>query len=231
MKRTQNSFNARRLLGTAGTTRGFTLLEMLMVISLIVFLLGVLIVVAGVAHRQSQRDSTALLIEGMESALDTYYKRFGLFPVVKHSSAGNLGQVLENSVELYDYLTGERFGNCMPTVPEGSVQFVDHDGKSNTPDKPYFVDAWLNPIRYVAFDMSGLQQEPGEPMSDAARKWAMNGGLPLLWSLGPNGRGWSVSQISGASAGSLQSYMWSEDEDNSDNITNYKDIPANAVEM
>ena len=73
---------------------------------------------------------------------------------------------------------------------------------------------------------------PSSSYKDESRKWAMNGGVPLIVSWGPDGKGWDfVSMSKSWKAEDLRDYMYLKKlrNDNQDNITNFRDIPLEYI--
>ena len=199
------------------TRPGFTLLELILVISTILFLLGVLIVVAGSAHLDAQERTTRRVIDALESACVVYYQLHGAYPRREYHP-GATGTLL------YECLTGEESGRAVSSIPEG---MIERDGSGN----PYFVDAWRNRILYLPFAPQGLTSTPSASHKDESRKWAMNGGVPLFVSYGPDGKGWDYGTMEAWTATDLRDclYLEKDPEDNQDNITNFRDIPLEYI--
>jgi len=229
--------------------RGFTLLEMILVVSIILLLLSTLIVLAASAHVESQKVATRQLIEGVESALDSFYQRQGKYPdiALDPKVLPAPGAVSREDVQLamlYIYLTDQWYGNCMPSVSESVTERLPEvtDTGRNYKGYSYLVDAWRNAIRFVAFDPQALQPEGEWPaaskgkLNNERRKWALNGGRPLVWSLGPDGKGWSLAAVRSTGTGTAEElrdlfYKPLDDatSDNADNISNFRDVPLNCL--
>ena len=197
--------------------KGFTLLEMILVISTILFLLGVLIVVAGSAHLDAQERTTCRVIDALESACVVYYQLNGAYP--RRDYHGSATGVL-----LYDCLTGEESGRAVSSIPDGMIE--------GGAGQFYFVDSWRNRILYVPFAPQGLTSSPSTSYADESRKWAMNGGVPLIFSYGSDGKGWDfVTMWRNWKAADLRDYLYLKQDraDNQDNITNFRDIPLEYI--
>jgi type II secretory pathway pseudopilin PulG len=199
--------------------RAFTLLEMILVISTILFLLSVLVAVAGSVHSQAQKQATRQTIRAVESALDEYDRLFGRFPPPDYGGW---------KIHLYDYLTEEQYGKPMATINEVMIEralWGDDEGE------PYFVDAYRNAIQYLPFKESARQSGVSRNLEDDRKKWCMNGGRPLVWSLGPDGRGWTDSDMRRYSSTALRQYLYLDRRPNTneDNITNFRDIPLEFI--
>jgi len=210
--------------GTASgrTRRGFTLLELILVISTILFLLGVLIVVAGSAHLDAQERTTRRVIDGIESACVIYYQLFGTYPPRSYHP-GATGDLL------YDCLTSEAGGRAISSIPEGMIERQPYGTNVN---HPYFVDAWRNRILYLPFAPQGLQPFPKQSYQDESRKWAMNGGVPLIVSYGSDGVGWDyVTMWRSWKAKDLRDHLYLKKDAsrNEDNIHNFRDIPLEYI--
>lgn len=195
-------------------SRGFTLLEMILVISTILFLLGVLIVVAANAHLEAQKRTTLSIIDAVESALERFYTTNGYYPDTREDPDTEKPGGTERR-NLYIYLTDQRFGECL----KASESMIRRELSGDFKGDPYLVDAWKNPVQVLIF----------EPDED--EKWGVNGGQPLVWSFGPDGRGWQLTDLRGLAAAQLvdRMYMKSDRTYNEDNLKNFRDIPLSFV--
>jgi len=190
------------------------MIEMGMVISIMLFLLGVLAVVVGSVQMNAQRQSTMQLIEAVESALVTYYDTKGKYPDLSPSNSDNT-TFYANDIGfgraqcLYWHLTSPEKGSCMKSIPAGAARTPPYkEGTSKS--LPYLVDAWQNPIHVVVF-------------ADGSKASLQNGGVPLVASWGPNGRGHAYETFEGST--DLSSKLGSKDDDVSDDLTNFRDLP------
>ncbi|NIA21546.1 MAG: hypothetical protein GWP05_06175 [Anaerolineaceae bacterium] len=204
MKSQRTAAGPTGVLSRRSRAAGFTMIEMVMVIGIILFLLAVLIVVVGNVQATAQKKETNLLIDAIESALTEYYIINGEYPDLTAWS-GNFGP----AQRLYWELTSAEKGACMKDIPPGMTRTPVSGGKK---DKKYFVDAWQNPIQVVVF-------------ADGSRQALQNGGMPFVWSWGPDGRGWKAREVAGTS--DLAVLVGGLDEKNQDNMTNFRDIPVN----
>ncbi len=109
--------------------RGFTLLEMIMVIGTIAFLMAFLAVMTGRAQRQSSIRATEEVIKQVEMALQNYYDTFGKYPAKA-----------DDPPELYKALVDSKM-----IQPASLAVDKNNDGE------PMLVDAWRGPIRVVVF--------------------------------------------------------------------------------
>lgn len=199
-----------------GRCGGFTMIEMVMVISIMLFLLGVLAVVVGSVQATSQRQSTAQLIDAIESALVMYYDINGEYPDLSASNDDNT-TFYANDIGfgraqcLYWHLTSPEKGACMKSIPASAARTPPYkEGTSKS--LPYLVDAWQNPIQVAVFE-------------DDEKASLQNGGVPLVASWGPNGRGHPYDEFTGST--DLSSKLASKDDDVSDDLTNFRDLPEN----
>jgi len=183
--------------------RGFTLLEMIMVVSIILFLLATLVVFVSNAHLESQKQETRKIIDALESGLVTYYGEWGTYPPLLTANPGdpvaaaaNLCAVLTGSGALS--FTNTSGVSSLASLPAGVVA-------TNPTAGPYLVDAWHNPIVGIVYVQGSTNAEA-------------NGGMPFLYSCGPDGQTtWTTTQ-------SLPPPLAAGATD-VDNISNYRDLP------
>ena len=70
--------------------RGFTLIEVLLVIAIIAILAGVLVFFVGGTPEKAKRDATAILIRQVGDALERYKLDIGHYPTVEEGGLGAL---------------------------------------------------------------------------------------------------------------------------------------------
>jgi prepilin-type N-terminal cleavage/methylation domain-containing protein len=196
---------------------GFTLIEVLTVISIILILASALIVaVVGLAVR-ARKSATKALIMQIEIAAQAYYGDFNAYPPDGYDSdvtdpAGNrlrgsaallyfLGWRYASGSEIKDTKllkiikpSGATAGSTKPkrvSVNEGVPYIGDELRKENImiiDGAAYIVDAWNKPLLYDNI-LNGEMSRPGTPDPRDDR----NGGEPFnegeydLWSRGPDG--------------------------------------------
>ena len=149
--------------------RGFTLMEIMIVIAIIIVLATM--TVAGVSwyKRKAAENKTKVLISSVERALEEYRADTGAFPTVAAADKGSTAEVYK---ALFGDSDGDGQSNSGETVylsildPSltGNKLNVDKSGSAYV-----IIDAWFEPLRY---------QSPG----------AMNPDFDL-WSMGPDGQG------------------------------------------
>lgn len=130
-------------------TAGFTVVEMLIVISIITILMAMLIPVLTTVRRRAQIKSTRALVDGIQDALGRYYIDFDEYP--PSNTAGLSGAVDPSS--LYLYLSGPK-GKGIDTVQGGTPRH--HDPYLAVPPEyvqrsggqTLIVDSWGSPIVY-----------------------------------------------------------------------------------
>ncbi|HEY3320901.1 MAG TPA: type II secretion system protein [Planctomycetota bacterium] len=171
--------------------RGFTLIEMLVVVGIILLLLALLIAVINSVMQQKRITQTTTLISDVHAAVIAYYAEFHCYPP-------------DTDV----YATGTT-PETMAAVPESifkclGVPWVDKQGATHGPflycppallrgpNRRTLVDAWGNPIHLDAMHseintesgsvtVRGEPYPPGTPLSQRTEDFK-------IWSNGSDGR-------------------------------------------
>jgi prepilin-type N-terminal cleavage/methylation domain-containing protein len=169
--------------------KGFTLIELMTVMSIIIILAGLVVGISSYANRSAIESRTKAEIKAMETALEAYKADYGAYPpldqaVIDNQNAGTMGGVT----------------NVFPSavsVPTG------YNTPSNT-------NGWLN-IHYVWRAISGTNT-PRAYMSFTAKqlKAITNSGNAFVYTviLDPNGNPYGFNPIN--PSGNPQTYdLWS----------------------
>ncbi|HEY3323655.1 MAG TPA: prepilin-type N-terminal cleavage/methylation domain-containing protein [Planctomycetota bacterium] len=138
-----------------GRVSGFTLIEMLVVIAIILILIGILIPVIGTAQQQARKRATRTLIDGLAAGIERYNVQFGMYP-----PDGNIDSRFQNSsAYLLYYLCGEdRTGVTKRYVGlDGKQKITKFDPYVTVPEQHLtkkngewiIVDSWHEPISYL----------------------------------------------------------------------------------
>jgi general secretion pathway protein G len=129
-----------RALRPAASVGGFTLIEILLVITIILMLAGALVVYVLPQQKGAEKNTTRLLLNQVQSALDTYRLNIGAYPTEEQ---GGLGALLVKPT-----FENEKLGDKWqgPYLKPGTK----------------LEDAWGNKIRYELVDKS-VQTDPGAP--------------------------------------------------------------------
>ncbi|HXP61242.1 MAG TPA: type II secretion system major pseudopilin GspG [Dongiaceae bacterium] len=129
-----------RLLRPASRVGGFTLIEILLVITIILMLAGALVVYVLPQQKGAEKNTTRLLLNQVQSALDTYRLNIGSYPTEEQ---GGLGALLVKPT-----FENEKLGDKWqgPYLKPGTK----------------LEDAWGNKIRYELVDKT-VQTDPGAP--------------------------------------------------------------------
>ncbi len=95
MVRTRQSDSGRR--------RGFTLVELIAVIGIIVVLVSILLVAMGGARRSAQRAQTSRQLSSITTAMDAFKTDFGWYPplLINNDEGGNPTALLSNGASMY----------------------------------------------------------------------------------------------------------------------------------
>ena len=125
--------------------RGFTMIEMLTVIAIIVALSGLLLSAVMVARRRANDAHTKHIITMLQTCIEMYQADFGDYP------PGANGGVRSSEVLHESLITLKMSG---PYHDFGPDELVDTDGNG----LPEIADHWKNPIRY--YHHSEYDSEP-----------------------------------------------------------------------
>jgi prepilin-type N-terminal cleavage/methylation domain-containing protein len=108
---------------------GFTLIEMLIVISIITILGGLVLTAIGVASRTSKENATRAIIKQLEAALMRYESDFQDYPPSDGDSQG-----MKGSENLWKYLRTEKKEGPYITSKEIPICDSDHNGEMEIAD-------------------------------------------------------------------------------------------------
>lgn len=136
----KNISNRSRLLRPASRAGGFTLIEILLVITIILMLAAALVVYVLPQQKGAEKNTTRLLLNQVQSALDTYRLNIGSYPTEEQ---GGLGALL-----IKPTFENEKLGDKWqgPYLKPGTK----------------LEDAWGNQIRYELVDKT-VNTDPGAP--------------------------------------------------------------------
>jgi prepilin-type N-terminal cleavage/methylation domain-containing protein len=183
-----------------GPTRGFTLVELLIVISLVALLAGLSVVAIRGIQTQANRSKTQAHMAAIKTGLEKYNTDYGVYPrpseSVESQSTTVAGQNVNvgGAVALYqalgsdgdDAIEGGSSGSqgragsngsnpyWSDVNPESNIQkVVKNEGSTY-----YLVDAWSYPFQYKV----APQRRRGESISSADKQKYKNVGSYDLWS-------------------------------------------------
>jgi prepilin-type N-terminal cleavage/methylation domain-containing protein len=110
-------------------TRGFTLIEMLIVISIITILGGMILVAIGAARRTSRENATSAIIKQLEAALTRYETDFSDYPPSDGDTMGmrgseNLWKCLRTEKKEGPYITSKEVPSC-DSDKNGQMEIAD----------------------------------------------------------------------------------------------------------
>jgi prepilin-type N-terminal cleavage/methylation domain-containing protein len=155
----------------------FTLVELLVVISIIAILAGLVLGGAGAVRQRASRGQAKAEIAAIEAGLARYQMDFGTYPVASNISAGPNGYGIRPSDN--SYIGANQAGNILFTNLWGAATYATNTGGRkqylnvkpsmvNTSGVNYFVDPWRYAYGYY---WSGTNSLYG-------------GAVPDVWSTG-----------------------------------------------
>ncbi len=189
--------------------RGFTLVEVLVVVAIISLLMGLLVPSLMRAGSKAKVTETATLIEKIKAALQAYEHDHGDYPPTSLKDGGYYSNGVNDGIEsLLLHLATEFRGAPILEVEEKYLENLDKDSiPSDYPLNWYFgdrqareiVDSWGNPLIYFhnrdysspkshmrAYKIDG--KKVGSIKPEKSKKTAAYHGWSSfqLWSVGPN---------------------------------------------
>jgi prepilin-type N-terminal cleavage/methylation domain-containing protein len=178
-----------------GSHPGFTLIELLIVIAVIGILVGILFPIAGAAFRHMQRTRVRALVEQLSPVCEQFQMAHGQYPWARPAAV--TGATAIRAEEVYAELR----------AAPGSTINTTHDYLSGLPakfirsvgGKDRLVDAWGG---------------------DIAFRVNPNGGAPVIWSCGRDGKDDTNDGVSPDPAKFPKTYYWFGTGKKSDDIAN-----------
>lgn len=154
--------------------KGFTLVEMLVVIAIIALLMALIVVLIKGSIARAKNAKAKTLVEMLNQACQSYYTDFGIYPPNGATSLhGTLGAPRTLTLQ---YQAG---GPGMTTMKPPYIEFRKDQlplGAGNTSPPPalQIIDPWENPIQY---------QNPGTNNTKGVDIWSTgaNPADPLTW--------------------------------------------------
>ena len=169
--------------------RGFTAIEMLIVISIVTILAAFIIVAALGVHERAQRTGTEGIIASLSAACDRYFKDWDAYPPDNYTDlGGGLGPparhgLADFTADMNATFTGAEClvlalsstklnGPYFKDLKREAVCDLDKDGRADARFTYFeFADAWGGPIRYqnlgktrgVRLTSAGKDQQFGSP--------------------------------------------------------------------
>ncbi len=170
-------------------TRGFTLVEMLVVITIIGILAGLVLAALGKVRQQARETETSSLIDTLSMACENYYTDWGgVYPPAFQGD--NASETNEGIEMLYKALTtreGLSRRDYARDYPSDKIGDTDDDGKLE------FLDSWGNPLVY--FDSRNYSKTceyvtrnnikfTAQPQKDPRTNRYYRYGKFMIWSIG-----------------------------------------------
>jgi len=118
------------------TSRGFTLLELLVVIALIGFIASIVLAVLSDAQREARDKRRLADIKSIENALQLYYSEHNAYPTEASGANGNISTNQVWKTAMAKYVSGTYVD---PAGIDNATYSYYYDGKHNCGGKEYAV--------------------------------------------------------------------------------------------
>jgi prepilin-type N-terminal cleavage/methylation domain-containing protein len=159
--------------GLRGSRSGFTLVEIIVVMAIIVTLFALIALGLGAVMGRAAEKATGALITRMKSDLDAYKSLLGSYPPdgLDSPEKNDQGEIIRGSACLYHYLTKPL---VIPEKNAGQVRkiehppiskFADRELSKEDPDHPgvrEILDGWKVPIHYDNVEDGEFHSQRGE---------------------------------------------------------------------
>jgi type II secretory pathway pseudopilin PulG len=170
---------------------GFTLIELMVVISIIIALIGLLMVSLQMVRNRGNETATRSLLQALETAANQYSTDWGGLnpPAFAPGSSGQTNEGIEMLYIAFNNRTGRSTRYYGDTINNDSVGDLDGDNAYE------YIDAWGSPIVY--FDSASFAktcqymtaeklQYTATPQKDSKTNRFYKLGKFMLWSIGKN---------------------------------------------
>jgi len=153
--------------------KGFTLIEILIVISIITILSGMMVMGVSYIKQTARKEATRALIRRISIALNEYQLAYFAYPPSdgQYTGSQNLYYYLGEPLELtqgYNPATGEMLKQTFGPAMAGGFKKSDYN------DQKYIIDSWETPFTY---------ENPGKDHSPSGNN---NSSFVDIESAGPN---------------------------------------------
>jgi type II secretion system protein G len=148
---------------TSGTRRGFTLIEMLVVIGIILVLMGILLPSANRAYKEANRNSMRADLQTIEQALEAYKSDFGDYP--RPGKLNGTGAFVGGPETLCWALIapGPAFSTAVPSDGFDGPGFRLIPGTRANPPQGQVHQPYLNVDRFHYGTLNGIVVTPWAP--------------------------------------------------------------------
>lgn len=161
--------------------RGFTLVEMLVVLAIIAVLIGLLLPAVMAAVNSARRSQMALEVSQLDQAIRAYQKQFGDFPPSMgedYSPANRYNTAVERHLRrCFPKITQEEkdafYDNIAPKLNQGEALVAWLSRVSKNPRNP-FTDITAEKYKFYDFDETRLVDEDGDGFPAYRSKHAKN---------------------------------------------------------
>lgn len=144
--------------------RGFTLVEILVVICIMTILMALLVVIIRGAIDRARTEKTRAIISTLSAACDSYKQDFGIFPPSNpHKESANLHLYLGRKRRMVEQRSQDGTNDIVvdrdPYIRDFRKDWLIPGAPNNYPDPPSeVIDAWDQPLHYRS---PGLKNKRG----------------------------------------------------------------------
>jgi len=162
---------------TKRVRRGFTLVEMLVVISIILLLCALVVVLIKGSIDRSKNAKSKSLIEMLDKACSDYRVDFGVFPPGPGSQNLHLALGSPRTMVTAHNVSGPNISTLKPPYIEFRRDMLPLTATSTSPTPPQvIVDAWERDVQYInpglnntkAVDIWSIGKDAADPLDDIA---------------------------------------------------------------
>lgn len=131
---------------------GFTLVELLVVITIIMLLIGLLVVLIRGIVDKARNTKTAAIVKMLDQGCHSYHTDYGVFPPNDMSGSASLHKYLgkDRMIDAQFVESGVAPKIKKPPIIQFNMDILDGNPTTTEPNPPVkIIDAWGKPVRYA----------------------------------------------------------------------------------